>query len=410
VIPRRAYITALVSFGVKGICAFFITYLLANSLDARDFALWATLFSFGTILGVAELGVGQLILTTFHEKKVRNVTDEQLASDSVAAMVVLSAVVLMISSLLLSWMHLLDDIRWRELLLATILVRLVVVPHGAYLSALERYHERKLAEALSFAASALFIFWGVRENLDVSTLLLGMNVIVTLGSFSIAVRATRLGMPRARITAVAPHDLRRVFSESFPYFVSNVSSLATYGGFIALSALILDSLAVARLSLLHNLLLMHAYQVFELIFRSVQPRMHDASIMRRLKVLVGLSFVGSLAASGLVGAWLLSHVFRKYEYTNGELMVYTAFVFLEIYYLMLTSQMQMSSSMKNKLQWISILKAGCFVALLVVASAANHPSLFAYSTLLIVYSGSLAYVVRRISRNAERATAQGATG
>lgn len=401
----RAYVTALASFCVKGVFAFVITYLLANSLSARDYALWATLFSLGTMLGVAELGVGQLILTTLHEKKGRDIADEQLISDSVVAMFILSAFVLLVSSVLMSWMHILDDIRWRVLLLGTIAIRLIVVPHGAYLSALERYHERKLAEALSLLASALFVLWGVRARVDVSTLLLGVNILITLGSFSIAVRATHLGMPRVSFRALAALDLRRVFSESYPYFLSNISSLATYGGFIALSALILDSLSVARLSLLHNLLLMHAYQIFELIFRLVQPRMKDASMMRHLKILLGLSFTLSLAASGLVGVWMFSHVFNKYEYTKGELMAYTAFVFLEIYYLMLTSEMQMSSALKKKLQWISILKAASFGALLVCASAFRNPSLFMYSTFLVAYSGSMGYIVRQVNRNAARATA-----
>jgi hypothetical protein len=388
----KGYATALISFGVKGLCSIVITYLLANYLMAGEFAIWATLFSFGAILGVAELGVSQLILTTLHERNIDDIDIERLVSNSIVAMVVLSIMLLLITSVVFSWQHVLQ-VRWRTLLLATILLRIIANPYGAYLSALERYHERKLAEAISYAAAAVFIWWGVIFHADLSTLLLGMNIIITLGAVPVVARAVALGMPRVNFKAVAPADLRRLFATSFPYFVSNVSGLATYGGFIAMSALILNPMEVARLALLHNIVLMHAYQVFDLIFRQVQPRLRDQQFMVRLTALVAICYCVCLTAASLFGPWLFARSFPNYRYTVAELATYTTFVFLEICYLLHSSALQMKSQMKKRLQWLSIGKTVAFAGVVTIASSITvDPSLLLYSGWLVAFAASMAYL------------------
>lgn len=388
---RIAYLAALISFGVKGVCAFAITYLLARTLSFHDFGLWSTMFSIGTVLGVSELGVGQLILTTFHETKIRGAEADRLVTNAVAAMSALSVALLIVISFAFSWFHVLDDLRWRALLLATILVRLVVVPHGAYLSALERYHERKIAEAVSFLASAVFIYWGVSVKADLSMLLIGMNAIVTVGACGVAVRAVQLGMPRVRFSDIVPAQIRTVFATSFPYFVSNVSSLATYGGFIALSSMILPAAEIARLALLHNMLLMHVMQIGELVFRSLQPRMRDAALMRKLELGIAGTCALGLTVAVTAGSWLFSQVFKKYEYSRAELAVYVIFVFLEVLFLLLTSAMQMRSAHRLRLQWLSLLKAGAFLVVLGLAAMLwKTPTILSYAALLVVYSAGMA--------------------
>lgn len=404
---REAYITALASFGAKGLCSFAITYMLANSLKPQDFGLWAAMFSFGTILSVADLGIGQLILTSFHEKGIRDFDEDRLVTNAVVAMVILGVLVWLLTSIVFSVRHVLENVRWRELLVATILLRLVFIPHGAFLMARERFHERKLVEAASYSIAAGFVLWGIRARADISTLLLGMNVVLTLGSLTIAVRARQLGMASLKFDAIVPREIRQVFADSFPYFVSNVSGLVIYGGFIALSAIVLDALELARLSLLHNLVLMHLFQVFDLVFRSVQPRMRDAALMGKLKALVALSYCCCLVTSLFVGGWLFAHFFPKYRYTPGELAVYTTFAFLEVYYQMLMSSMQMRSEMRKTLQWLGIVKVVVFVALLMLMSIiSNTPSVMLYSALLVLYSMSMAYLGRKGASHSSVMSAQ----
>jgi hypothetical protein len=128
------YVTSLVSFGTKGVCAFVITYLLANSLPVDEFALWATIFSFGMILSVADLGVGQLVLTTLHENDQAVVGDTRLMTNAVAAMAILSTILVLLTFVALMFYDFLDGIRWKHLIISVILLRLIFIPFGAVLS------------------------------------------------------------------------------------------------------------------------------------------------------------------------------------------------------------------------------------------------------------------------------------
>lgn len=386
------FVVSVLSFGTKGICAFMITYWLANSLTVDNFASWAIVFSFGMILSVADFGVGQLVLTTLHESDLAVAGDVKLMTQSVTAMALLSTLMLLLTSIVLLFHDFLGGIRWKYFIVFLILLRLIFIPFGAALSAHDRYHERKLIEAVSYALGAVFILWGVTRQADVSTLLLGMNLFITLGSVAMGVRAARLGVARVQLRSIAFSDIGRVFTDSLPYFINNVSGLAIYGGFIALSALVLTTNETAKVSLLHNLLFMNLFQAFELVFRTMQTRMHDEALMHRLRILMGLSYLGCVVSLALAGAWLFRSFFGRYEYTAGELVVYVSFVFLEIYYLLLTSRMQMNSSMKGTLQSMSLAKAaGFLVALLGVSTMRGDPTLMMFSLVLVVYSLSMAY-------------------
>jgi hypothetical protein len=262
-----------------------------------------------------------------------------------------------------------------------------------------RYHERKLIEAVSYGFGALFIFLGTRWRADVSTLLLGMNVIITLGSLATGLRAARLGIAHVDPALVSRRDIGRMFADAFPYFVNNVSGLAIYGGFIALSALVLDATETARLSLLHVVLFTNLFQVFELLFRTIQTRMQDDAVMRRLRGLVLLAYLASGVVLAVAGPWLFEHVFRKYSYGPAELAVYATFIFLEIYYLLQTSRMQMRSSMRGTLQSMSLVKTFAFGLVLVAARAlGERSSLLPYSLLLVAYSASMAFWIASRAR------------
>ncbi len=386
------YLTSIFSFGGKGICALMINYWLANSLTVEEFALWATLFSFGMILSVADFGVGQLVLTTLHEKNIATVGDNKLMTNSVVTMVILSVSILSLTSFLFSFYDFFGGVKWKLIIVSMILFRLVLIPFGAVLSAQDRYHERKFIEAISYAFGAIFILWAIKAKLDISTMLLGMNFFITLGSLAMGVRAAKLGGTKVEIQSVNLCEIKKVFVDSVPYFINNVSGLAIYGGFIAFSSLVLSSNEIARLSLLHNLIFMHLFQVFELVFRTIQTKMDDNILMKKMKALIGLCYLGCLTSFVSIGVWLFKVFFEKYEYSIGELIIYTTFVFLEIYYLMLTSKMQMKSSMKKRLQLMSLIKTLGFFIILILSSVIKiYTSLLLFSCLLVIYSLAMVY-------------------
>jgi len=393
---RIAYAVAIGSFGAKSLFAFTITYLVGNFLTKEDYGVWAIIFSISMILGVSELGVGQLILTTLHERQVTQSEADRLVKNALVLMAVLTSILMTILFVILWLTNPLDRVRWPTVIFAVILLRLMTVPHGAYLSAIERYHERKLVDAVVYAVCACLIAWGVTARWSLTALLIGMNVVLTLGSIAILFRARFLGMPRSHFSSVNWREVWQILRGSFPYFVNNVSTLTTYTGFIALSSLILDPIELARLALLHTLLLMYAIQVFELLFKSVQPRMQDPKVMNRLWQFVGFTFILAVIAAGAVGGWLIRLLFPAYDFTPSELTVYVVFVFLEVYFLLIISAMQMQSRKKMRLQWLSIGKSALFIAAVGLVALLPGPlGIMQYLLMLTLISAITALVSHR---------------
>ena len=400
----RAYSISAVAFVIKGLSAFGVTYLLANQLLPTQFALWSSTFSIGILLSVADLGIGQLVLTTLHEKTLAKDAERRLLSNAVAAMVLLSSALLILLATLFAFTPLLENVPARAACVALILVRLTLIPHGAVLLAHGRFHERKAIEAASYAVGALFIGWAVWADAGFAVMLLGMNAILTLGSVAVVIRAMSLDQGEIRLTDIKVGNLKTVVADSWPYFVNNIAGLAIYGGFIAFCSTILAPNETARLSVLHTIVFMHLYQVFDLVFRTAQTRLQDPALFRRLEVLTGVSFATTCLAVAALGVAFFARAFGKYPYSVVELLLYTTFAFAEIYYSLLTVRMQMNSARKKALQALGIAKAVAFaLVLLAFALAAPLPSLRSLVSALIVYSVAMAAIARRIGLDAPEA-------
>jgi hypothetical protein len=375
------------SFGAKGLIAFAINYLLANCLATGDFARWSSIFSLAMVLSVADFGIGQLVLTTVHETRARGAERGRLLANAVAAMVAVSICLLATAGAAVALLGLLAGIRWKFVLVAVILLRLPFIPFGAVLAAEDRFHERKVAEATSYAVGGALVAAGVAFGAGVSTLLLAMNAAITAGAMALRFRAGDCGLAKAGLHSVSTHEVGRLLRRALPYFVNNASGLVIYGGFIGLASLVLTAGETAKLSILHNLVFMYLFQVADLVFRTSQTRLDDGSVRRRLAWFLAVSSAVGLAVAGLAGAWLLGRLFPRYQYGSLELLVYVAFVHLELLYLMLTARMQMKSSCRRSLQAMSLRKAAGFAAVLGVAALWGHRyGLTGFLALLLGYS------------------------
>jgi uncharacterized membrane protein YjfL (UPF0719 family) len=384
---NRAYIISLASFVAKGGCALLITYWLARGLSVTDYAAWATMSSVGMILSVADFGAGQLVLTGIHERRRHGTSADGLLSNAVASMLLLSAALLVVGSFVLRRFDVLRGVHGQLLLLLVILPRIVLIPFGAVLSAHDRYHERKVFEAFSYAFAAMFVYVCLRRQANFTTMLIGVNVLISMGSAAVAVRARSITADAVSWGEVRWARVIEVLRLSTPYFVNNVSGLAIYGGFIALSAIVLDGPATAKLALLHSLIFMHLFQVFELLFRTSQTQLDDPHVIRRLRGLIAAGFLTTAVATLIGGSWAFRRFFVAYSYTTTELLAFVAFTFAEVYYLLLTSRMQMSSALRGKLRTVSVIKTAGFVAVLLLVSLSATPTrLLSYNLALLTYS------------------------
>jgi len=391
------------SFGAKGLFAFAINYLLANSLATDDFAHWSSIFSLAMVLSVADFGVGQLVLTTVHETKAKGAERGRLLANAVAAMAAIGAGLMAVAVAGVVLLGLLAGIRWKLALVAVILLRLPFIPFGAVLAAEDRFHERKVAEAASYALGGVLVTAGVVFGASVSTLLLAMNAAITAGAVALLFRAGNCGLREAGWRSVSRGDIGALLRRALPYFVNNASGLVLYGGFIGLASLVLIAGQTAKLSILHNLVFMYLFQVADLVLRTSQTRLDDARMRTRLGWLVAASWAAGAAVLGAAGPWLLGRLFPRYEFGRVELLVYVTFVHVELLYLMLTARMQMKSSYRRSLQAMSLRKAAGFAAVLALAAIwGDRHGLTAFLSLLLAYSVVMAGWMRAsLSRPAE---------
>jgi len=387
---RRAYLLGLLAFGAKAASSLFITWSVARAFDTGSFAVWATFFSFSALISVADLGAGQFILTTLFRKHRPVGAERALMSDGIALLSMTTAGAGLIAYLALASNDMMREVPWLGGLVLVTAVRLLFIPHLAYLAVLDRYHERKLTEAGSYVLGCGLILWGLANGWSLFALLVSLNVSLTAGAAAAAVRARWLQMPSFAPAMVSWGGIRSVAQESLPYFVNNLSGLAVYGGFVAIAATALHGTDLARIALLHNLVLMNLYQVFDLVFRSVQTRLDEVVVWQRLRQATLVGFVLMVSVIVARGETLVATFFPQYRFSTSELLAYAFFAFLEVYYLLLTTAIQMRTELRQALKRIAILKGVGFGAVIGVWQViGERPSLLLFTLGMTVYAAIL---------------------
>ena len=173
--PHAKHFASLVGFGGKAIGALALNYYLVNFLSTQDFADWSRLISLFVIISVSDLGIGQYIMTTLMTDRTTN--ERALIHRSIMILAVLGSLAAGILYVLL------HDIigRYTGLLIAVVAPRLLFIPFGAALSAMGRFHERKLAEGVTYliAVAAAVASGGREPNLEVSLVVVNAALSLT---------------------------------------------------------------------------------------------------------------------------------------------------------------------------------------------------------------------------------------
>lgn len=381
-------IISLAAFGVKGAASVAVSIFLANKLGASEFALWSAVFSFGIVLSLADLGIGQLLLTSFFEGNFKGRDPEVMLWNAVAAMSMLAAALLFCAPAALRSSPAIADLPGVFPITALIVLRLPLIPFGAMLSAAARFHERKVIEAASYVVGATAVAVATQFGTSLALMLVLMNGAITGGSVLAAARAVSLSPAGLRIRGVASSEVWHLYRGAWPYFVNNLSGLVVYGGFVALSSWALPTDNLAKLAVLHGFVFMQVFQVFDLVFRSNQTRLDDKVVMSRMSTLVFVSAVGYCVLVLGGGPEVLSLVFQRYRFSRPELLTYGAFLFGEIYYALLASNLQMRERYRDILARISVAKVLCFTIVIAYVNALRlAPTLSEYAAALAITSG-----------------------
>lgn len=373
------------SFVVKGVCALALTLTVASHFTADDFALWSLFFSIFALVTSADLGVGQLVLTTVFESRASDGEKQSVFSNAVVAMCVVSVAVLLLG-VAIGWWIARPHLAAVALAALVVTARLPLVPFGAALAGLGRYGERKLWEALAYAVALMWAVLAFRLELSMVSLLLLVNACITGGSVIAATRLHLLGFQTFSMRSVNSKRVVRVCVDAVPYFIANVGGLVVYSGFVVMSATVLEPVDTARVALLHSVVFMTAYQVIELVCRINQTGLLDEHLYRRMGLwVIGASIV---MAVGLVSAGpsLLMRVAPAFTYSYSELAVWGAFVGTEALFLLPSTRLLMILRARHSVSRLAVLRLVAFAAAAFGALALTSRSLEDYLLCLLLMS------------------------
>ena len=377
------------SFLLKGGCALYINYIIINYLSFNDFSTWAVLFSVAILLSVADFGAGQYILTNFVSKKMSRTAKIRVFSNSF----VLIVMICLFLTVICATTYWLIDVNISLTLIAAlyllIILRVLVIPHGAFLQSKGNYHERKLFEGVTYLFSLVFILYGTSENFSLFQLLIGMNFFISLSSFAVFVRAKTLKSPPIKISSVRFKYLKLVVRGATPYFVNNTAGLLIYGVFITVASMFLMPDNLAKLALLHSIVFTNLYQGYELVFRTLQTHLNSPDIFKRLFILVSVSCVVWLVFVFVYGKNLLATFFPEYKFENAEIIIYSVYMFLEYFYLLFMTKVQMAYDLSRLLLKISVFKFISFIIFSVFLILLEPIELLEYLVVLVVFSSIL---------------------
>ena len=404
---KKELIVSVVSFLIKGGCALYINYLIINYLSFEDFGSWAVLFSVAVLLSVADFGIGQYLLTNFVSRSLTHEKKTSMFSNSFFLIIIICIVL----SIVFLGGYLFIDSDFHPIsifaLYFIVLYRIAVIPYGAYIQSLGKYYERKLIEAVAYILSLFFVSIAITSNFSLIQLLIGMNVFISFSSAVIYFRAKQLNAPAVSLKHLSLLEFKLISKESLPYFINNTSGLLIYGVFISVSSLFLEPMQLAKLALMHSIIFTNLYQGFELVFRTLQTKLNDSKLFRKLVLAVCISFIFWIIFSYVFGQFMLKNFFPTYQFTSIDIFLYSVYMFLEFFYLLYTSKIQMMHSLSRLLLKVSLLKLAFFLVLSLILVMYSPVEFAAYLIALICFSItlSLAFIVLFIKENSENLVA-----
>jgi len=377
---------ALGAFFLKSLFAFIISSIVGNYLPVHEFGLWSYVFAVAMIVGVSELGVGQFVMTYFHTGAEGFQDFKELASNSIAVTVVTAATLALASHPLAAKIDKSGIIEYLSFTLFLLSIRVVASPYNGFLSAINRFHERKIIEATTYAILIVVVKFCVYRGASLGALLLTANSVFAFGSLLAMARAYQLGFPKFDFSNIRVSRLLAIVMKSLPYFMGNVTSIATYSGLVVAASTVLDVHELGRFALLHTVFLMSAIQILEVVLRTVQIRLGSVQYFNRLQWIIVKAFTVSTPLILISGDYLVKLIFPKFSYTVIELFFFWIMIGFESLFLLSTLAMQVNSRMGGILQLCSISKAAA------CAGAIAGTSFFFTNVQLTIFVSGLAVV------------------
>lgn len=382
---------------LKSIMALAINWMVLAQFPSADYVTWAVSSSILVVATASDLGIGQYATTKF----IHASQDQwpAIAHESVVALVPLAIGAVAFVYLALGS----QPAAYKAAMGAFIGLRVLSIPFGAALNAVNQFKLRKAIEVGVYLVSTALIAWVAYAGKPLLWALLILNTSFMVGGFVTMLLAARYIDTRAFWAAgINGVSLGRVYRSSIPFMVNNLTGLLTYGGFIWVSSFILNTEALARLAVLHTFILINAYQVYDVVLRSRQADLVCADHVKRMSLLNTVLMIGCPFFALIFGPVWLQLISNKLSFSHAEIVLFSIFLSIELGFLLIQSVAQVRPKLIQMLSRYSMIKLVSQILAIVIFWLAVSPAaqtLASYFAIL-AFTSFMGYVVCRKNLNA----------
>ena len=181
------YVASILFHVLKLALAFFLNWLVLNKYEHADYLYWAVTSSILVVATASDFGIGQHTTTVLINKPKQQWV--LIVNESFIAIFPLA-----IFGFLFVSMSLLDGGRAIAMLMGLLIfARVLTIPFGAVLNAVNKYKLRKLTEVIAYAVSVIGVWICVITSIPIAVPLLILNVCFTAAAVFICYLATKIG-------------------------------------------------------------------------------------------------------------------------------------------------------------------------------------------------------------------------
>lgn len=348
---------SLLLHGLKSVVALLINWMVLAQFAPADYVTWAVTSSILVVATASDLGIGQYAVTQFiHASPQRW---PAIARDAIVALVPLA-----IGAIAFVYLALGDQSALYKASMALFIgLRVLSIPFGAVLNAVNQFKLRKAIEVGVYLVSALLIAWIAHSRHEVTWTLLVLNAAFMVGGFvTVRLASNYLDVSAVLAARSGRAAIARVYRSSVPFMVNNLTGLLTYGGFIWISSFILATDALARLAVLHTFILINAYQVYDVFLRARQADLVDPAHVARMGRFNTVLMVCSPVVAFFFGSAILDLIAKYMSFSQGEILLFSVFVSIEFGFLLIQSIVQVRPELTHLLGQYSVVKLVCQAA------------------------------------------------
>lgn len=344
-------VQSLLLHAAKSIVALLLNWLVLAQFSTSDYVAWSVTCSVIAVATASDLGIGQYAVTRLIHSDPTTWTG--IVGEALIALLPLSLAAMMFVFLFING----TTVEYELAMAVTLGLRIMTIPFGAVLNAVNQFKIRKMIETCVYVLALALIAAAAFGQLAIESALLIFNTAFLLGG-GVSILAARkyLAVREVRASFGRPAWLSRVYRESLPFMINNVSGVFTYGGFLWIGSFFLAKGDMAMLAILHTFVLMNLYQVYDVYLKSSQADLVKSARVNSLRVVNGFVMVAIPMGAALMGLDVWRLLLPDIHVQRLDLLLYSFFISLELGSLFVQSLSQVSVGAAQWLGHYAILK------------------------------------------------------